>query len=722
MKLFLKYAKLVPVFIMTAFLVGCGDDEGDDNLPQVIAGFTQTIDQSTSTVTFINTSENAERYVWDFGDSTTSTEINPTKSYLGGDYTVTLTASNTAGAEDMFEDTFTIIGGTPVITLNGQAIISVRVGDTFSDPGATAMDDEDGDISSSIVVAGDVVDTSVEDTYVITYNVTDSDGNASAEVTRTVNVEADPFDSGLLTNGNFEAGVAPWLAGVETTPAPVVTENGNTFYSVTVTNPDSDQPFLVNLSQKLPLTMGESYTVTFDAWSDRARTIIVGVGRSGGDFANVVETVNITDTRTTYTATFVNIGFGEADNRVLFDSNAEAGLVNIDDVSLVVADGDLTAPDITLIGDATINLEVGDMFTDPGATANDDVDGDISSSIVVAGDMVDTNTEGTYVITYNVMDAAGNSAAEVTRTVIVTAPVVFCNTQIQAFGGDTGSDIFISVFNVDTQTMRIEIESADDDPVDNLVFPAGDWNPVPGISSDPADQGNGVWAGEFFFGSGAPENVEFNILWSKVSFAGNWSQNEGTNLSTVPFNNTCGSGSGNCPGEPVAATMLPLDFEGCESFINAFASAENGVVPSLDDNPSKSGINTSDFVLKVVKANGINRWGGIQNSFPAGVIDITTQVFKIKVYSSVSDVTYRFELALDPQTDPVTGNPPPVFRQVSGGANTWTEIEFTFTGLPATPTTYNQLVIKPDNPDGSDGETTSEERTFYFDDLRLENP
>ncbi|MEM9297966.1 MAG: hypothetical protein AAGA64_06200, partial [Bacteroidota bacterium] len=243
--------------------------------------------------------------------------------------------------------------------------------------------------------------------------------------------------------------------------------------------------------------------------------------------------------------------------------------------------------------------------------------------------------------------------------------------------------------------------------------------------SAPADQGGGVWAGEFFYGAGAPENVEFNILWSKASFPGNWSQNESPNLSTVRFDATCdtsggGGGSGGCTDTPVAATSLPLDFESCESFINAFSSiGDGGVVPSLDVNPSQSGINTSANVLKVVRASGINRWGGIQNSFPAGVIDITTQVFKIKVYSSVADITYRFELALDPQTDPPTGNPAPVFRQVAGSANTWTEIEFTFTGLPATPTTYNQLVIKPDNPDGSDGETTTEERVFYFDDLLL---
>ncbi|MBT8237092.1 MAG: hypothetical protein KJN65_00465, partial [Croceitalea sp.] len=207
----------------------------------------------------------------------------------------------------------------------------------------------------------------------------------------------------------------------------------------------------------------------------------------------------------------------------------------------------------------------------------------------------------------------------------------------------------------------------------------------------------------------------------------NGTQGDGSADWTIQFDNIrlCENGStggsSGCTGTVVAATSLPLDFEGCESFISSFSSiGDGGVVPTLDVNPSASGINTSNNVLKVVRASGINRWGGVQNSFPQGVIDITTKVFKVKVYSSVPDVTYRFELALDPQTDPVTGNPAPVFRQVSGGANTWTEIEFTFINLPASPTTYNQLVIKPDNPEGSDGELTTEERVFYFDDLRLE--
>ena len=85
---------------------------------------------------------------------------------------------------------------------------------------------------------------------------------------------------------------------------------------------------------------------------------------------------------------------------------------------------DTEPPVITLLGDNPMNLTVGDTFTDPGTTAVDNVDGDLTESIVVGGDTVDTSTAGTYVITYNVSDAAGNAAEEVTRTVNVEEPVV----------------------------------------------------------------------------------------------------------------------------------------------------------------------------------------------------------------------------------------------------------------------------------------------------------
>ena len=85
------------------------------------------------------------------------------------------------------------------------------------------------------------------------------------------------------------------------------------------------------------------------------------------------------------------------------------------------AELDTTAPVITLLGDIVIDLTVGETFTEPGFTATDDVDGDITDNVAVGGDIVDTSTVGTYTITYNVSDVAGNAAAEVSRTVNVAA-------------------------------------------------------------------------------------------------------------------------------------------------------------------------------------------------------------------------------------------------------------------------------------------------------------
>jgi hypothetical protein len=311
----------------------------------------------------------------------------------------------------------------PVITLNGAATINLTVGGTFTDPGAIATDNVDGDISANIVVGGDAVNTGAAGTYIITYNVSDAAGNAATQVTRTVIVAAGgggTFDDGLLTNGDFEAGAAPWTIGVGSDPVPVVTTDGNTYYSRNVET--AGNAFDVNMSQRVAITADAVYTLSFDAWSDRERSIVAGIGLSADPWSNTVETVAITTTRTTYTYTLTANGFGAPDARVIFDIGAAVGLVNIDNVSLFedTSGGDITPPVITLIGGASIGVVTGGTFTDPGATAIDNVDGDITSSIIVGGDAVNVNTNGTYVITYTATDAAGNSTT-VSRTVTVSA-------------------------------------------------------------------------------------------------------------------------------------------------------------------------------------------------------------------------------------------------------------------------------------------------------------
>ncbi|MDX2410905.1 MAG: DUF5011 domain-containing protein, partial [Woeseiaceae bacterium] len=79
--------------------------------------------------------------------------------------------------------------------------------------------------------------------------------------------------------------------------------------------------------------------------------------------------------------------------------------------------GDRLAPALQLVGDATISIAAGQEFVDPGATAVDDVDGDISNDIEVSGS-INSSAVGTQTISYKVADRAGNTTAKV-RTVNV---------------------------------------------------------------------------------------------------------------------------------------------------------------------------------------------------------------------------------------------------------------------------------------------------------------
>ena len=87
----------------------------------------------------------------------------------------------------------------------------------------------------------------------------------------------------------------------------------------------------------------------------------------------------------------------------------------------VVAPADTTAPVITLMGDNPRTLTQGTGYSEPGFTAMDNVDGNITSSVAVTG-IVNSNAVGQYTLSYNVSDAAGNPAVTVTRTVNVVAP------------------------------------------------------------------------------------------------------------------------------------------------------------------------------------------------------------------------------------------------------------------------------------------------------------
>ena len=62
------------------------------------------------------------------------------------------------------------------------------------------------------------------------------------------------------------------------------------------------------------------------------------------------------------------------------------------------------APTIDIIGEKEITLTVGDTYTEKGATAKDEIDGDITNKIEISGS-VNTSKAGTYEITYKVKNS-----------------------------------------------------------------------------------------------------------------------------------------------------------------------------------------------------------------------------------------------------------------------------------------------------------------------------
>ena len=80
--------------------------------------------------------------------------------------------------------------------------------------------------------------------------------------------------------------------------------------------------------------------------------------------------------------------------------------------------GDTTPPVITLNGDSPLLLEEGDPYVEPGATAEDDVDGPVE--VVIEGDVGET--PGDYAVDYSASDSAGNSATIQRIVTVVPRP------------------------------------------------------------------------------------------------------------------------------------------------------------------------------------------------------------------------------------------------------------------------------------------------------------
>jgi|TARA_B110000238_G_C16015133_1_gene390688 hypothetical protein len=84
---------------------------------------------------------------------------------------------------------------------------------------------------------------------------------------------------------------------------------------------------------------------------------------------------------------------------------------------------DITAPIITVLGDTTISIPKNTIYIDAGATAIDNVDGVLTSSIITISN-VDTSALGFYTVTYSVSDTEGNNSSASRLVTVFESPVV----------------------------------------------------------------------------------------------------------------------------------------------------------------------------------------------------------------------------------------------------------------------------------------------------------
>ena len=154
----------------------------------------------------------------------------------------------------------------PVITLKGSSDTTIALNSTWTDPGATAFDDEDGNVPVS---ASGVVNKDLVGTYTITYQASDAAGNISIK-TRTVRVRnmADIWEgeySVTDNGGGMEYMYTDYISVSQTQNTYVNVNKFRNYINGTLefyfTNPDSVNTNIVVEAQYI--TCGEPYIDRF---------------------------------------------------------------------------------------------------------------------------------------------------------------------------------------------------------------------------------------------------------------------------------------------------------------------------------------------------------------------------------------------------------------------------------------------------------------------------
>ena len=348
-------------------------------------------------------------------------------SNVPGSYSVTYTAQDTAGNKASLVRTVDVSDLTPpVITLNGAAQISMREDTQYSELGAIAVDAVNGPVNVEISSS---INTATPASYLVNYSAVDSAGNR-ANVTRTINV-IDVTAPVIILNGQR-----------------VLIQNEDSAYTEAGASAIDNLDVTVNvvISGTLDPTTPGTYTLTYTATDMAGNTATTTRSITFSDITPpVIMLAGASNINASFNSPYIDAGATATDNSSETIGVSVAGTVNTSiigryEITYSATDSaaninttirtvnvvDITPPVITLNGDNTFIQNEDVSYTEAGATAQDDVNGEVE--VVISG-AIDSTTPGTYALTYTATDAAGNTANKIRTINIVdiTAPVITLN-------------------------------------------------------------------------------------------------------------------------------------------------------------------------------------------------------------------------------------------------------------------------------------------------------
>ena len=362
---------------------------------------------------------------------------NPVDVMVPGKYSISYNAIDRDGnvSEPSYRTVTVLDTMPPLLSLKGELTMVIEVGAAFVEPGYEAVDSLEGDLGSSVVVEQGI-DVEKAGQYIVFYKVSDSAGNAATEASRIVIVG----DTGSPIIRLTGASTVVMDGGVEYIDAGATAED----------SVDGDLTALIAVSNPVDVNVAGSYHVSYDVKDTQGnsalqviRTVIIE-----DNVSPVIVLLGDGEMEVQAGYEFVDPGVKATDNldgdlatRLIAESTVNAKVPGEYSIKYLVEDSvgnkaeakvrtvsvvDTEGPVVVLKGELTVQLEAGGSYDEPGASASDLIDGDLSTAVKISGE-VDTGKIGTYEVNYQASDSRGNSSQTVVRTVTVEdtkAPLV----------------------------------------------------------------------------------------------------------------------------------------------------------------------------------------------------------------------------------------------------------------------------------------------------------